>query len=184
MSEETVLKAEVKGGNGHTSWPALLLIGAGVLVLVTNLLHISLMNYLWPGFIVGLGLLMVWPAYQSTAEQQSRLSFLAVPGAMMLAMGGLFFLMNLTDHFESMAYGWTLILAAGAAGYGYLKRFDESPAAQEKAHRFIRTMVLAFMALATVFELLIFQSLGAWWPLLLIGGGAYVYLKNKRSSNE
>jgi hypothetical protein len=162
----------------------LLLIGAGAILLVTNLLHISLMSYLWPGFIVGLGLLMVWPSYQSTAERQSRLSFLAVPGAMMLAMGGLFFLMNLTDHFESMAYAWTLILAAGGAGYGYLKRFDEASNTQAKVHKFVRTMILAFMALAMVFELLIFQSLGAWWPLLLIGVGAYLYLRSKRSESE
>ena len=184
MSEETVLKAEVKEGSSKTSWPALMLIGAGAMLLVTNLLHISLMNYLWPGFIAGLGLLMIWPSYQSTAERQSRLSFLAVPGAVLLAMGGLFFLLNLTNHFESMAYSWTLLLAAGAAGYAYLKRFDDSGAAQEKTHRFIRTMVLAFMVLATIFELLIFQSLGAWWPILLIGVGAYMYLKNKRSESE
>ncbi|MGD8806318.1 MAG: hypothetical protein PVH65_10730 [Chloroflexota bacterium] len=183
MSEESVLKAEVKAQNGQASWPALILIGAGIVLLITNLLHISLMAYLWPGFFVGLGFLMVWPAYKSTAASQSRLSFLAIPGAMLLAMGGLFFLMNLTDHFESMAYSWTLILAAGAAGYAYLKRFDRSGAAGEKAQRFIRTMVLAFMGLATLFELLVFESLGAWWPILLIGVGVYLYLKNKRSEN-
>jgi CDP-diglyceride synthetase len=184
MSEETVLKAEVKSGSTKTLWPALLLISAGVILLITNLLNISLMNYLWPGFIAGLGLLMVWPSYQSTAERQSPFSFLAVPGAVLLAMSGLFFLMNLSHHFESMAYSWTLLLAAGAAGYAYLKRFDDSGAVQEKSHRFIRTMVLAFMVLATIFELLIFQSLGAWWPLLLIGVGVYMYLKNKRSESE
>ena len=183
MSEETVLKAEVKGESHQSTWLAAVLIGAGVILLVTNLLNFSLMNYLWPGFIAGLGLLMLWPSYKSTADQQSRLSFLAVPGAMAMAMGGLFFLMNLTDHFESMAYAWTLILAGGAAGYAYLKRFDESPVAKAKAHRFIRTMVLAFMALATLFELFIYQSLGAWWPLLLIGVGAYLTLKNKRSES-
>ncbi len=184
MSEETVLKSEVNGRGQSTSWPALLLIGAGVVLLVTNLLHISLMAFLWPGFIAGLGLLLVWPAYRSTAANQSSLSFLAIPGAMVLAMGALFFLMNLSDHFESMAYSWTLILAAGAAGYAYLKRFEQSGVAQEKAWRFIRTMVLAFMGLATLFELIVFESLGAWWPLLLIGAGAYLYLKSKRSDNE
>jgi len=184
MTDETVLKAEVKAKGGQVSWPALVLIGAGIVLLTTNLLHISLMAYLWPGFFVGLGALLAWPAYKSTAASQSRLSILAIPGAMLLAMGGLFFLMNLTDHFESMAYSWTLILAAGGAGYAYLKRFDRSGAAQEKAQRFIRTMVLAFMGLATLFELLVFESLGAWWPILLIGVGVYLYLKNQRSETK
>jgi hypothetical protein len=184
MTEETVLKAEVREKNGRASWPALILIAAGVVLLITNLLHISLMAYLWPGFLVGLGLLLIWPSYQSTAASQSWLSFLAIPGAMVLAMGVLFFLMNLSSHFEAMAYSWTLILAAGAGGYAYLKRFEESGAAGEKAQRFIRAMVLAFMGLATVFELLVFESLGAWWPILLIGVGTYLYLKDKRSENE
>jgi CDP-diglyceride synthetase len=184
MSEETVLKAAVKAEDGQSSWLAKVLIGAGVVLLLSNLLHISLLAYLWPGFIAGFGLLLLWPAYQSTADHQSLLSFLAVPGAIFLAMGALLFLMNLTGHFESMAYGWTLLLAAGAAGYAYVKRFQPSNASQERARRFIRSMVLAFMGLAAVFELLIFDSLGAWWPLLLIGLGAYVYLKNKRSESK
>ena len=184
MSEETVLKAEVGKSSEKPSKLAGGLIIAGLLLLALNLLDIHLMDYLWPMFIVGLGALMVWPAYKSTADEQSKMSFLAVPGAMTLALGALLFLMNLVNHYESMAYSWTLLLAAGGAGYGYIHRFDESGDKVEKAHRFIRTMVLAFMGLAVVFELFIFQSLGAWWPVLIVGLGIYLLVKNKRSDTQ
>jgi hypothetical protein len=183
MSDETTLyKAqtgklmEIK----NIPLPAVLLIGGGVALLAANLLHIDLMNYLWPGFVIGAGALLIWPAYNSTAGRQSAWSFLAIPGAMIVMQGVLLFLMNLVNHFESMAYSWTLVLAAGAYGWMYIKRFDPTSNAQEKGHRFIRAMVILFMGLATAFEVLAFQSLGGWWPLLLIGFGIYLFVKNQR----
>lgn len=184
MTEDTVLKAETGKRVAKASVPALLLIAGGVILLATNLLHIHLMNYLWPGFFVGTGLLLMWPAYQSTPSQRNSLSFLAVPGAMTIALGVMLFLMNLVNHYESMAYAWTLLLAAGGAGYLYLHRFDASSEARDKAHQFIRKTVLAFMGLATIFELIIFQSLGDWWPLFLVGLGFYLLIKNKRSATN
>ncbi len=180
MSEETVLKAEV-GKRGVKPLLPLLLIGAGLVLLVINVFRVNVMAFLWPGFIIGTGLVMMWPAYKSTEEQRSSLSFFAIPGAMIAANGALLFLMNMFDHFGSMAYAWTLILAAGAWGYLYMKRFDEEDAATEKIRGFIRVMVLAFMGLAAVFELLVFQSLGGWWPLLVIGLGLYLWVRESRS---
>ena len=184
MSEETVLKTDEKKKEGVNKW-ATALISAGVLMLAVNLLGIDLMNFLWPAFIIGPGLLMLWPSYQSTSERQSRFSFLAVPGAVVVAVGLLLFLMNIVDHFESWAYVWPLVVAAGAAGYDYMQRFKESTTRTVKVHNLIRAMVITFMALAVFFELLIFDSLGSWWPVLLIGLGFYVYVKNRRQvANE
>lgn len=178
MSDETLLKAEAKK-KSSVNKGAMILISAGVVMLAVNLLGFDLMDFLWPAFIIGPGLLMIWPSYQSTNENQSRFSFLAVPGAMTIAVGLLLFLMNIVGHYESWAYVWPLVVASGAAGYDYMNRFSESTARSEKVHRLIRTMVITFMVLAVFFELLIFNSLGAWWPLLLIGLGFYVYFKNR-----
>ena len=184
MSEKTTFKAEQKTKEGVNKG-ATVLISAGILLLAVNLLGIDLMNFLWPAFIVGPGLLMLWPSYQSTPERQSGFSFLAIPGAVMVAVGLLLFLMNIVDHFESWAYVWPLVVAAGAAGYDYMHRFEESTSRTEKVHKLIRSLVILFMALAVLFELLVFNSLGSWWPVLLIGLGFYVYVNNRRQvANE
>ncbi len=184
MSEETTFKAEDKKKNGINKG-ATILISAGVLLLAVNILGIDLMEFLWPAFIVGPGLLMLWPSYQSSSDRKSGLSFLAVPGAMTVAVGLLLFLMNIVNHYESWAYVWPLVVAAGAAGYDYMHRFETSITRSEKVHKIVRTMVILFMALAIFFELLIFNSLGSWWPVLLIGLGFYVYVKNRRQvANE
>jgi hypothetical protein len=175
MSEETLFKAQSGRQLDKTSWSALFLIGAGFLLLVGNFLNIHFLDFLWPIFIIAPGLLLMWPAYQSSPGNRSKLAFLAVPGAMLAAFGALLGLMNLADHFESLAYAWTLILAAGAMGYRVMKRHDGQ--AHERSHRFVRTMVLLFMGLTAFFELIVFSSLGAFWPLLLISLGIYLWVK-------
>lgn len=184
MSEENVLKAELNRSNPTQSRLAGALIIGGIILLALNLLHIHVMVFFWPMFLVGLGALMIWPAIKSTSDHRNQLAFMAVPGAMLVALGGLSFLMMITSHYGSWAYVWPLLLAAGAAGYIYMHRFDDSGNQAEGAHRFIRAMVIIFMVLAVLFELFVFQSLGAWWPLLLIGVGLYLIVKNKRSVNN
>jgi hypothetical protein len=61
----------------------------------------------------------------------------------------------------------------------YMERFDSTSTVHENGHRFIRVMVLVFMGLALFFEVLVFESLGGWWPLMLVGLGLYVFLKNR-----
>lgn len=184
MTEETVLKAEVQNKKLANNWPALALIGAGVVILFSKLFGLILMDFLWPGFIIGFGLALMYPAYISTADDKKGLSFFAVPGAMTVALGLLLFMMNLVNHFESMAYAWPLLLAAGSWGHLYQKRFTATSEQKDKAHRFIRIMVLLFMGMAMFFELLIFQSFGNWWPLALIGVGGYMLLKDRRSNSD
>ena len=179
MSEETVFKAQTGKELPKVSGWAIGLILAGLALLAVNLLHIDLMQYLWPAFIVGPGLLMLLPAYKATSKQNNILAFLAIPGAMAVALGSFMFLMNLVDHFESMAYIWPLIIAAGVMGLMYTERFDSTSKVHDNGHRFIRVMVLAFMGLALFFEVLVFESLGVWWPLVLVGLGMYVFLKNR-----
>jgi len=72
MSEEQAFKAEeARKLKGQLSTPAILLIGAGVILLLANMAGIRLIEYLWPGFVIGPALLLLWPAYASTAEKVS-----------------------------------------------------------------------------------------------------------------
>jgi hypothetical protein len=177
-TDETVFKAHKE--KGSLSVPAVALIAAGLLLLVVNVFNISLMSYLWPGFILGFGLLLLWPAHQSTAEQQSSVAFLAVPGMMVAATGLILFVLNLTNHFESMAYAWPLFLAAAAGGIMYMNRFDQLNTVHQSGRRFIRMMGFLFIGLAAFFEFLIFRSFGPWWPLALVALGAYLLVQNKK----
>jgi hypothetical protein len=45
----------------------------------------------------------------------------------------------------------------------------------------MRALILTVMVLAVFFELFIYRGLGAWWPLMLVAAGAYLWLRGKRS---
>ncbi|MFN2254749.1 MAG: hypothetical protein ACK2U6_10945, partial [Candidatus Promineifilaceae bacterium] len=68
MSEETIYKAQEKARlNASTPFLPWLLIGGGIVLLLASMLDIHLMDVLWPLFIAVPGLLLVYPAYKSTA---------------------------------------------------------------------------------------------------------------------
>jgi len=183
MSEETVYKAEEAAKlSVHKSLPAYLLIGVGTVLLLAYLFNIDLMEVLWPGFVIAPGLLLMWPAYKSTAEEQSKLAFLAVPGAMIVTTGILLFAMNLTDHFEAWAYSWPILIAAIAGGVMYITRFDSNDRLQERAHKFIRVMFMTFIGLAFFFEIIVFENFNPLMSLGLIALGSYLLVRERKIS--
>ncbi|MCP4419794.1 MAG: hypothetical protein GY805_24545 [Chloroflexi bacterium] len=180
MSKESVLKVEESRKLQQTQkWPAFGVITIGVALLVANLFGFQLINILWPGFVLAPGLILLWPAYSASEEQPSRLAFFAVPGAIMVVVATLLFIMNLTNHFEAWAYSWPLVLAAIGWGVMYMKRFEPEHSVHENGYRFMRLMVLLSMGFAVFFELIIFGSFNPLLPLAIIGYGVYLLLKQR-----
>lgn len=186
MSEETVYKAQeaVKMKEREINWPALGLIGAGLFLLAATIFDFHVMDVLWPMFVIGPGLLLLLPAYNSTEARQSWFSFLAVPGAMVTAVGIILFAMNLTGHFEAWAYAWTLVIAAGVWGIGYAKRFNPASRDHDSVQKLIRWSLYAFGGLAIFFEILIFENFHPLFSLALIGYGVYLLAKKRRETDR
>lgn len=184
MSEETTIYKAEEAGKLATqrSFPAVVLIGTGAVLLVASLFGIHLIDYFWPGFVILPGLLLIWPAYNSTAGQQSKLRYLAIPGAVLLTIGVLLFIMNLTQHFEAWAYSWTLLIAAVAAGLMYARRFEADDQFEEKGTRFMRLMGILFLGLAFFFEIIIFESFNPLMAVGLMAVGVYLVIKERREA--
>jgi len=183
MSEENSLKVEERlklSRELRTAWPAMLIIAFGVAMLISNIFHFHLISLLWPGFIIVPGLMLIWPAYNSTPERENVLSFLAVPGFIVSAVGLMLFAMNITNHYEAWAYAWTLLPAAAMAGLMYAQRHNPQSSIHQAGRRVIRMMVTIFVWLAVLFEVVIFQSLGPWLPVALIAFGIYLLVKETR----
>ena len=181
MSEETIYKTEEAAKlHVNSSLPAYALIGVGAVLLLAYLFNIDLMEVLWPGFVILPGLLLMWPAYKSTAEKQSKWAFLAVPGSMIVTTGILLFGMNITDHFEAWAYSWPLVIASIAAGVMYITRFDHNERLDERAMKFIRVMFMIFIGLAVFFEIIIFENFNPLMSLGLMALGLYLLVRERK----
>lgn len=181
MPDEPVYKAEeMQKLIRKTYWTPYLIIGIGILLLAANLFGFHLMDILWPGFIIAPGLLLLWPAYNSTAEKRNAASFLAVPGAIITTVGLMLFTMNLVDHFEAWAYSWPLIWASVAAAVMYMYRFDEAHTVHDSGRKFIRAMVILCGAMMVLFELVIWGNFNPLLAVGLIAFGVYLLVKNQR----
>jgi hypothetical protein len=182
MSDETIYKAQEKVKlNSNSSLVPWLLIGGGVVLLLASMFDVHLIDFLWPLFIIIPGLLLMYPAYRATAEEQSGWSFLAVPGAMIAATGILLGVMNLFDHFEAWAYTWTMIPAAAAAGVLYITRYDGNVRLELRAHKFIRVMAMLMVGLAFFFEIVVFENFNPFMSLGLIFFGVYLLIQDRKA---
>ncbi len=159
-------------------WPVVL-VAAGAGLLTLNLLQIGLMNLLWPLFVLIPALVLLWPAHRSTANRPTGAGWLGLFGGLLATVAALLFLMNLTDHWEGWAYAWTLVPAGAVAGLMYGYRHQPERPIHRRGPRFIRLALTAGLAMALLFELFIFNTLGPWWPVLLVGLGLFLLVRRR-----
>jgi len=89
-----------------------LLIAVGLLFLADQYWNLDLGHYGWPIYVIGLGLAVVL-----LGLTQRSGSGLTTFGSMVTVLGLILFYQNLTGHWDSWAYAWTLI-APGGSGVG------------------------------------------------------------------
>ena len=97
----------------------------------------------------------------------------------MITLAGILFVLNISDHFESMAYLWPLLIAAGSAGAAYSWRFEPDRPVHRRSRRLLRTMSWLTLGLAFFFEVLIFEGLPVWWPVVVIAYGAWLLWRDR-----
>lgn len=136
----------------------------------------------WPFFIIIPGLfLLIWAMMGGKS-----VAGLAIPGSIVTTVGLILLFQNATDHFESWAYAWGLIVAA--AGFGrYLQGSlsgDEN--GRQQGMQGARVGLIMFVVFAAFFELFIFnQSALARYlvPLALIVAGVYLLRRSGGAKN-
>jgi hypothetical protein len=107
-----VIGTEQRRGSGGAAILGALLIGLGLLFLAGQYWNLDLGRYGWPIYVIGPGL-----ALALLGLTQRNGSGLAISGSMVTIVGLILLYQNLTDHWESWAYAWTLI-APGGSGVG------------------------------------------------------------------
>jgi hypothetical protein len=108
---------------------------------------------------------------------------LAIPGSILIAVGLMLFLQNLFDHWESWAYGWTVILMAVGVGIYIMGRYTENPGQRASGLNLLKIGAVLFVIFAGFFEM-IFNSFAFsrfLFPAALILFGLYLILGRSRS---
>lgn len=160
-----------------------ILIVLGAVFLLGQLFGIRLGHYVWPLYIIVPGLLLFILALSTEGE---RGGILAAISSVVTMTGLLLFFQNMTNTFQSWAYGWALVgptsIGLGQMIYGTLK--DQEQMVRD-GKKLATIGVTIFLVGAVFFELFIGISgfgigrLGRYvWPLLLVGAGVFLVLRN------
>ena len=170
----------------HTHWlnwgVSLLLVGVGVVSLVSNLIfHIDL-GIGWPLALIMLGAASL--VFTFTLHKQFRWAdFLFIPACVVLCIGLIFLLNVLTGDWDAWAYAWLLLLTAGNVGVFLCNRQGRWPS-------WVNSLAIGSVILSTVFFVGFGALVGGLFiqisaPLLLIGGGlAYFWYYQHKDAKD
>jgi hypothetical protein len=104
---------------------------------------------------------------------------LAIPGSIIGGIGLMMFFQNLFNHWESWAYGWTVILILVGLGIFIMGVYSGEAGRRAAGLRLMRVGAILFIIFGSFFELLIF-GLGRngiqqyFFPALLVVLGVYL----------
>jgi hypothetical protein len=153
---------------------AFILIGIGLLFLAAQTFSFSFFGTLWPLLVILPGLAFLYPALTGDKGKAG----LAVPGAMITGTGLILMYQNLTGHWQSWAYVWTLYPVFLGLALTFIGRRTDNESTLSSGNGFVKWGLIAFIGMWGLFELLIFGGrstlVSVLVPLVLIGAGLYM----------
>jgi hypothetical protein len=157
----------------------LILIAIGVIFLLDQFLERRLMDVIWPFFIVIPGLILFSVVF---ARGKGVTSGLAIPASILTVLGLLLFYQNITGHWESWAYAWSLIIPI-SLGIGLFiagSKLD-SDTQRSAGLSMIKVGVWIFVVGGVFFEMIVGISnlyyIKILWPSIIILLGMYLVLR-------
>jgi len=149
-----------------------LLIGFGLLSLVSRVFDSLNWGFLWPFLIIGAGALFFIAMF---ATGKSGAAF-AVPGSIISGVGLVLLFQNITKHWESMSYFWTLIFMFVGLGVYLMGWYGEDANQRKTGAGLMKAGFILFIIFGTFFEMIFSSFNGMIFPVLLIILGGYLIL--------
>lgn len=149
-----------------------LLIGFGLLSLVGRIFRGLDWGLLWPFLIIGFGALFFVVMF---AGGKGAAAF-AVPGTIVSGVGLVLLFQNITRHWESMSYFWTLIFLFVGLGIYIMGWYGDDVSQKKTGVGLMRAGFILFIIFGTFFEMVFSSYSGMVFPILLILLGGYLLL--------
>ncbi len=146
------------------------LVAFGLLSLASQVFRGFNWGLIWPFFVIGIGALFFVAMF--TGGKQT--AGFAIPGTIVSGVGLVLLLQNITQHWESMSYFWTLIILFVGAGIYIMGMYSEDLGQKQSGVRVMKVGLILFIIFGLFFEIA-FSSFGNLaFPILLILLGAYL----------
>ena len=149
-----------------------LLIAFGLLSLASQVFRGFNWGLLWPFLVIGVGVLFFIGMFAGGKQAAG----FAIPGTIVSGVGLVLLIQNLTHHWESMSYFWTLIILFVGMGIYIMGAYSNDLGQKQSGARVMKVGLILFIIFGSFFEM-IFSSFGNLvFPILLILLGVYLVL--------
>ncbi len=149
-----------------------LLIAFGMLSLANQFFRGFNWGFLWPFIVIGVGVLF-FAAMFAGGRQASGF---AIPGSIITGTGLVLLLQNITKHWESMSYFWTLIILFVGIGIYIMGVYGNDPGQKKSGAGVMKVGLILFIIFGSFFELIFSSISNLIIPILLILLGVYLVL--------
>jgi len=149
-----------------------ILIGIGLISLVSRMYTNIDWGMLWPFGIISFGVLFFIAMF---SMGKSSAAF-AIPGSIITGIGLVLLFQNITHRWESMSYFWTFIVFFVGLGIYLMGWYGEDAQQKRSGARVMKIGLILFIVFGTVFETLLFSSNNIIFPILLILLGGYLLI--------
>jgi hypothetical protein len=147
-----------------------LLIVFGLMALAGQIFRAVDWGFLWPFAIIGFGALFFVAMF---AGGKGTAAF-AIPGSIVSGIGLVLLFQNITRHWESMSYFWTLIILFVGVGIYIMGLYGGDENQKRSGLRLIKVGAVMFVIFGAFFEMIFSSFSNVIFPLLLIVLGAYL----------
>ena len=150
-----------------------LLIAFGLLSLASQIFRNVDWGFLWPFTVIGFGALFFVLMFASGKQAAG----LAIPGSIIGGIGLVLLFQNITHHWESMSYFWTLIILFVGVGIFAMGWYSDDVNQKRSGINLIKVGFVLFLIFGAFFETIFSSFDQILFPLLLIIVGVYLVLK-------
>lgn len=167
---------ETKNRNSGALVGGVLLIVFGVLALLSQFFRgFDFWGTFWPFIIIGVGAMF----FVGMAAGGKSTAGLVVPGTIITGIGLMLFVQNLTNHFESWAYGWAVIIISVGLGIYIMGWWGQNPEQRRSGAGLMRVGLFLFVIFGAFFEMIFNSSRFAnyLFPAALILLGLYLVIR-------
>jgi hypothetical protein len=162
----------------------ILLIGLGGLFLVGQTTGVSIFGLAWPLFVLIPGAIFLIIALRGENNNTVGLIF---PGIIITGTGLILTYQNMTDHWESWAYIWTLYPVMVGMALHFLGHRTQKDESTQIGRMMMTGGLFGFVGLGALFEIFIFSDVGLgiiapMIPLVMIGAGLFMVFRTQSSN--
>lgn len=147
-----------------------ILIAFGLLALAGQLFRIINWGFIWPLAIIAFGALF----FLAMVASGKQAAALAVPGSIISGIGLVLLFQNITGHWESMSYFWTLIILFVGLGIYIMGWYSGDANQKRSGFRVMKVGLILFIIFGAFFEMIFSRFGNLVFPVLLILLGVYL----------